>query len=85
MIAKSSYYLAAIADLISYRSHFLLKRHLYKNVCNVQKKLGILLSKKTYFLREAVVTQQSSEGEEVEVGVLGAEDYFGEIALLFDK
>ena len=37
------------------------------------------------FHREAVVTQQSSEGEEVEVGVLGAEEYFGEIALLFDK
>ena len=37
------------------------------------------------FRREAVVTQQSSEGEEVEVGVLGAEEYFGEIALLFDK
>ena len=37
------------------------------------------------FLREAVVTQQSSEGKEVEVGVLRAEEYFGEIALLFDK
>ena len=51
----------------------------------VMSKKGILLSKKTYFLREAVVTQQNSEGEEVEVGVLGAEEYFGEIALLFDK
>ena len=38
-----------------------------------------------YFRREAVVTQQNSEGEAVEVGVLGAEEYFGEIALLFDK
>ena len=35
--------------------------------------------------REAVVTQSKSNGQEEQVGVLGHSDYFGEIALLFDR
>ena len=35
--------------------------------------------------RDAVVTQANSDGVEEEVGVLGHSDYFGEVALLFDR
>ena len=35
--------------------------------------------------RDAVVTQTNSDGVEEEVGVLGVSDYFGEVALLFDR
>ena len=35
--------------------------------------------------REAVVTQSKSSGQEEQVGVLKHSDYFGEIALLFDR
>ena len=35
--------------------------------------------------RDAVVTQGNSEGVEEEVGLLGHSDYFGEVALLFDR
>jgi len=34
---------------------------------------------------DAVVTQGNSEGVEEEVGLLGHSDYFGEVALLFDR
>lgn len=36
-------------------------------------------------LRRAVVSQTKTDGHEEEVGALGYSDYFGELALLFDR
>jgi len=38
-----------------------------------------------YCNRDAIVTQINSDGVEEEVGALGHSDYFGEVALLFDR